>query len=89
MSILSDKQALVLGLAVLVGGVVVYHRAKGVVQAVNPLNPDNVIHRTAEQLAAEATGNPDALQDGFDLLFTTFDFSNPNNWFNRITGRKP
>ncbi len=93
MSLFTDKQLLAVGAVAVVGGVILYRKAVQTVEeaanAVNPMNPDNVIHDTAEQIAAEMTGNPDALQDGFDLFFTTFDFSNPNNWFNQLTGRQP
>jgi len=76
---MKNKTVLVLGMG-LAGVAVLWYaknKAEAAVQALNPMNPDNIIHGGASSLAEEITGNEHALQDGADHVFAALDWLNP------------
>ncbi|WP_445354180.1 hypothetical protein ACJJI5_12385 [Microbulbifer sp. EKSA008] len=52
----------------------IWFKRKQIVDAVNPVNPDNVINQAAQNLVGEGR-----LQSGFDKYFAFWDLINPFN----------
>lgn len=67
-----DKKML-LGIAALIGGYLLYRKASGVVgtaaQAINPANPENIINQGATSVYQSVTGSSGSIGgDIYDLL---------------------
>lgn len=77
MSVLNNQQFVTV---LVIGAVGVYflsQKAGSALEAVNPVNQDNIFNQGAQNFGEALTGNPDATQNFFSHIYGGLDLLNP------------